>query len=229
MIGITFALPTESSDLISRLKPSQRQDELLIGKIDNRDVAIVHTGVGAKTCDERLELLIHKTRPRFVISAGFAGAVTNESQPGDLILSENFSDPQLLAQANKILHHPKPRTVKLFTVTSIIDSVEQRREVARKCGAAAVDMETGAIANLCRAHAIRLLSLRAISDSPAEPFPAPPHVLFDVERQQTNLFGLLTYLFRHPSVAPKLVRFSKRIAHARGKMTDAIIALVREL
>src|SRR5207302_2061318 len=57
MIGITFALPSESSDLVRRLEQLQREENLLTGKIDNREVAIVHTGVGAKFCNERLEIL----------------------------------------------------------------------------------------------------------------------------------------------------------------------------
>src|SRR5713226_4865116 len=152
MIGITFALPSESSELVRRLQGRHRHDNLLSGKIDNRDVTILHTGVGAKNCNARLEILLHKTRPQLIISSGFAGAVTDQLQVGDLILAENFSDSQLLATAARILRDRQPRTVKLFTSTSIIDSAAERNEIARASGALAVDMETGAIANVCQAH-----------------------------------------------------------------------------
>ena len=74
-IGITFALPSESSDLVRRLRALESHDYLLTGKIDNpemigareavwsREVAILHTGVGAKNCNARLETLLHKMRP----------------------------------------------------------------------------------------------------------------------------------------------------------------------
>ncbi len=229
MIGITFALPSESSGLIRRLRAVQRHDNLVSGKIDNRDVTILHTGVGAKACNERLEVLLHKTRPSLVISSGFAGAVSEPLRVGDLILAQNFSDAELFASAERILHDHKPRTVKLFTSTSIIDSVSERNEIAREAGAAAVDMETGAIAGVCQVHGVPLLSLRVISDSPSQPFPAPPTVLFDIERQRTNFGGLIAYLLRDPASITRLIRFSRRIARIREILTDAVVALIRQL
>ena len=229
MIGITFALPSESSNLVSRLQARQRRDDLIFGKIDNHDVAIVHTGVGAQNCGERLEILLHKARPEFLISSGFAGAVTDELHAGDLILAENFSDPGLLASAERVLSNRPPRRVKLFTSTSIIDSNSERNEIASSSGAAAIDMETGAIVDICAAHGTPLLSLRAISDSPSEPFPAPPSVLFDLEFQRTRFGRLLAYILRDPGSGWRLVRFGKQIARVRATLTDAIVALVKEI
>lgn len=143
MIAITFALPTESSDLRRQLRESREDGHFVFGKISDRSVTILHTGVGAKNCSEHVEALLHKTRPRLVISSGFAGAVTDDLQIGDLLLAENFSDRQLLASAERILSQRKTRNAKLFTSASIVDSVEQRDEIARASGASAVDMETG--------------------------------------------------------------------------------------
>ena len=241
MIGITFALSSESSDLVRRLQAVHSHDNLISGKIDNpemigaresfrsRDVTIVHTGVGAKNCNERLEALLHKTRPRLVISSGFAGAVSEQLHIGDLILAENFSDPGLLTSAFQILSLRQPRSVELFTSTSIIDSIKERNEIARAANAAAVDMETGAIVAVCNAHGVPLLSLRGISDTSNQPFPAPPSVLFDIESQRPSYGRLISYLLRHPSSISKMVRFSKQIAHVRATLTDAIVELVRDL
>ena len=57
-IGITFALHSESSDFIRQLRQVENGDNLLWGKIGDRDVTIVHTGVGANNCNERLEILL---------------------------------------------------------------------------------------------------------------------------------------------------------------------------
>jgi adenosylhomocysteine nucleosidase len=229
MIGITFALPSESSGLVRRLQAVQRHGKLLSGRMDSRDVTIVHTGVGARDCNERLEVLLHKTRPSLMISSGFAGAVAEQLRVGDLILARNFSDPAVLTRAERILRERRPRVVKLFTSTSIVDSIAERNEMARVAGAQAVDMETGAIADVCKVHAVPMLSLRVISDTASQPFPAPPSVLFDVERQQTNFGRLLVYLLRDPGSVWRLFRFGRQIARARASLTDAIIALVREL
>lgn len=229
MIGITFALPSESSDLVRQLQAIRRHDNLLSGKIADRDVTILHTGVGAKNCNARLEILLHKTRPRLVISSGFAGAVSEELRVGDLVLAKNFSDAQLLLNAEQILRDRQPRLVKLFTSTSIVDSIAERNEIARRAGAAAVDMETGAIAGVCNAHGVPLLSLRGISDTPSQPFPVPPSVLFNIDRQRTSYGPLLAYLLRHPASTRRLFRFARQIAQVRAVLTDAIVAIVSEL
>ena len=228
MIGITFALPSESSELTRRLESRQRDGQLIFGKIDNHNVAIVHTGVGAKYCNERLELLIHKTRPRLIISAGFAGAVTDELYSGDLIMAENFSDASLLIRAKEILRD-RAKPMKLFTSASIVDSVEQRNEIARASGAAAVDMETGGIVAICRAHGVPLLSLRVISDTPSEPFPAPMSILFDFQTQRTNYFALIAYLFGNPIAIWRLSRFFRQIKRVRAKLAGAIVAVIAEI
>jgi adenosylhomocysteine nucleosidase len=229
MIAITFALPTESANLRRKLRDLRDDGHLVSGKIDEHGVTVLHTGVGAKNCNERVEMLLHKARPRLVISSGFAGAVTAELNVGDITLAENFSDRKLLSRAEKILPDCNPRVVKLFTSTSIIDSTAERTEIAGASGAAAVDMETGAIVGVCNAHGVPLLSLRAISDTPGDPFPVPPSILFDVEGQQTNYGRFFAYLLRDPAAAWRLFKFARKIARGRAALTHAIVALVHEL
>jgi hypothetical protein len=114
-------------------------------------------------------------------------------------------------------------------VPALIDSVEERMKLARTSGAAAVDMETEFVARVCAAHGIPLLSLRVISDTPRELFPAPANVLFDIERQQTQILKLATYFFAHPHRIPRLVQFARRIARAKKILADALVATVRGL
>lgn len=228
MIGITFALPAESSDLRSQLRDIRRVNDLLMGKLENHNVALLHTGVGAKNCNQRMEQLLHKARPRLVVSSGFAGAVVNDLQVNDLVFGENFSDADLLKRAEEILRTCEPRAVKIFTAPSIIDSIAERNEIARGSGAAAVDMETGSIVEICQAHGVPLLSLRAISDTPSDPLPAPADVLFDVDRQQTDLRKLFAHFIVHPSGIIRIISFARRVREIRAKLTEALVELIRE-
>ena len=55
MIAVSFALPTESSDLVGLLRDRKSDEEEIIrGKIENKEVAIFHTGVGQKSCAARI-------------------------------------------------------------------------------------------------------------------------------------------------------------------------------
>jgi hypothetical protein len=92
-----------------------------------------------------------------------------------------------------------------------------------------VDMETEFIARACAAHGIPLVSLRVITDTPREPFPAPAHVLFDVAKQRTDLPKLATFSLTHPNRIPRLIQFARRIANARKILANTLVAIVREL
>jgi adenosylhomocysteine nucleosidase len=233
MIAVTFALPTESSAFLSRL--SARTDiapdgmMIICGQAGCNTVEILHTGVGASTRLQRIERFLQREKFKFLISSGFAGAISEHLTVGDLILAANFSQPELLQAAQQLLDGRPVHALKLSTASALIDSNSDRAAFAAATGAAAVDMETKSIADVCSARGIPLLSLRVISDSPQEPLPAPAKVLFDVRRQQTPFFRLAGYAVMHPSVIGRLVRFERQIAKAREILADALMALVTSL
>jgi len=88
-------------------------------------------------------------------------------------------------------------------------------------------METEFIATACAAHGIPMLSLRVISDTPSEPLPAPPEVLFDVEKQRTNFGQLGYYLLTHPTAFKRLTMFRRQVALARRSLTAALDMLLQ--
>lgn len=215
MIVVTFALPAESADF-ARL-------------LGNRDaVSIFHTGVGRKVAAERVRSALEQPpRPTIVISGGFAGALSDQLAVGELLLAENFSDAEPLAAAKRALAQTPHRIGKLATADSVLDSADERRQLAQTSEAVAVDMETEAIRDACRAAGLPMLSTRVITDTPAMPFPAPPSVLFDVERQRTDFVRLAGHVLRRPGAAFALLAFAKRIAACRQTLACALELVVR--
>jgi len=232
MIAITFALSAESQEFLRSLGNKSRGDRdgvpIIRGKINDRTVEVLHTGVGEKVCRQRVGKFLHDQRFDCLISAGFAGALNNDLQIGDLLLAGNFSTVNLSETRVSLSDFPI-RIANLLTAPALIDSREERNKLARTSGAAAVDMETEFIARACAKHGVPLLSLRVISDTPRELFPAPTNVLFDIERQQTQILKLATYFFAHPHRIPRLVQFVRRIARAKNTLADALVATVRGL
>jgi nucleoside phosphorylase len=229
MIAVTFALPAESSEFLRRLGNKSRADRdgiaTIRGKIGDRDVEVLHTGVGEKVCRQRLGRFLEDQQFDLLISTGFAGALSDELQVGDLLLAKNFSTIELNEKRSSVSRLPI-HMADLFTAPTLIDSSDERTEIARTSGAAAVDMETEFIARACAAHAIPLLSLRVITDAPREPFPAPGHVLFDVATQRTDLPKLATFFLTHPNRISRLIQFARRIANARKILATALIEIV---
>jgi nucleoside phosphorylase len=242
MIAITFALPAESQEFLRSLRNKSRGDRngirMIRGKINDRTVEVLHTGVGEKVCRERVGKFLsaterirrgeHDQHFDYLISAGFAGALNDQLQPGDLLLAKNFST--LWSAENRSSLSSLPiHIADLLTVPALINSGEDRNKLALTSGAVAVDMETEFIARACAAHRIPVLSLRVISDTPKELFPAPMDVLFDIKRQQTQMLKLATYFFAHPHRVPRLVQFARRIARARTILADALADVVRNI
>jgi adenosylhomocysteine nucleosidase len=232
MIAITFALPAESSAFLSQLRNKSRAGrngiQTIRGEINHRPIEVLHTGVGEKVCRQRLEKFIEDQEFDLLISSGFAGALNDELQVGDLLLARNFSTIELSARQESLSNLPI-RVADLLTAPSLIDSSDERNEIGRKSGAAAADMETEFIAGMCAARGIPLLSLRVITDTPRESFPAPVHILFDIARQRTDLPKLATFFLAHPNRIPRLAQFSRRIANARKTLANALVAILREL
>jgi nucleoside phosphorylase len=214
MIAVTFAHPSESRDFL----------RLLGGR--HREVRVLHTGVGPVVCRERIESFLDSERVDFLISRGFAGAVDDSLAFSDLIVAENFSDRALLQKARAVVIC---RVARLVTAERVIEDAAERARWAREHGANAVDMETESIAQACARREIPLLSLRAISDTAALPFPAPADILFDLEEQRTRSGRLTRYLLTHPLAIVRLMRFARRIAAARAELAIALKQLVETL
>ena len=232
MIAITFALPAESRALISRLQNrreiSSAHGDAISGQIGSRSLTIFHTGVGRGIAERTLTEFLDHESFQILISSGFAGGVDDELNVGDLFLAENISDSRLLAIAQRVLGDAHPRVGKLFTSSGIVDSPAQRMKLARSRGAKAIDMETDVIAQICIERGISMLSLRAISDTSRQPFPAPPSVLFDIEQQKIPFFDLATHLVKKPSAIGGLVRFRRQIGRARKNLSDALTSLMQD-
>src|SRR5262249_46164613 len=154
-----------------------------------------------------------------LISAGFAGALNHELQINDLLVAKNFSTIDL-KQAHLLFSPLVTHPIDLLTVRAVIDSSEERERIARESGASAVDMETEFIAQACATHGIPLLSLRVITDTPTQPFPAPPSVLFDIQHQRTQIATFAKFFLGHPTRIVGLIQFARRIARARTILTN---------
>jgi adenosylhomocysteine nucleosidase len=230
MIAVTFALPAESSEFLKRLSNKSQSDRNVLsivrGKIGGREVEVMHTGVGEKACRERLQRFLDDQKFDLLISSGFAGALTDDLRIGDLLLAKNFSTVDLGERWSSLSTLPI-HVANLLTVPALIDSREERERVAHEAGASAVDMETESIARSCVTHGIPLVALRVITDTPTQPFPAPPGILFDVQQQRTQIATLAKFFLARPMRIPGLIQFAKRVARARKTLANALVAIVR--
>jgi len=231
MIAITFALPAESSDFVRLLERPSRNSregvENIRGLLHGKLVDVIHTGVGKIVCRERMEVMLRRERFDYLISTGFAGALEKDLRVGHLLVADNYSTAKLLESPQLELADEGTFLGRLATVPRMIESIGQRETLNKRTGAAAVAMETETIAELCAAHDLPMLSVRAISDTAGEPFPAPAHVLFDLAKQKTDFVRLGSYLLTHPGAVSRLSAFRQQIGVARKTLTEALDRILR--
>jgi len=232
VIAVTFALPAESQEFLrslgSKSQVNRNGIRTIRGRSDHHAIEVLHTGVGEKVCRQRVAKFLEEQHFNYLISAGFAGALSDDLQIGDLLLAKNFSKVEL-SETPALLSGSPIHIADLLTVPALIHSREERNKLGLTSGAAAADMETEFIAHACSARGIPLLSLRVISDTPHHLFPVPANVLFDIERQQTRISKLATHLLANPGRVPHLVRFAKQIARARRILASALADVLRAL
>ncbi len=223
MIAVTFALPSESSAFLRHLRQTVRGaagPHTISGTFHGQAISVLHTGVGEKTTRARLTAFLQQAKPDRLISSGFAGALGARLRVGDVFLDEQYSEPALIRGSALPI-------ARLTTVSEVIENSAARAQLALQTKADAVDMETACIAELCRAAQVPMMALRVISDSPAQPLPAPAQVLFDVDQQRTPALPLALHLLRHPQSLIDLLQFARRVARARVELSKELRLLLK--
>src|SRR4051812_15978101 len=174
-VGIVMALPIEAgyfSDSLTKVrKYSARSLPVLEGELGGKIVAIVTSGPGRSAARRGAELLFAGHRPRWIISAGFAGGLDGTLARNDLVLPREVIDLDgtLIEIADELPAFPgvRPEGGRLLTVDRVIVGSAQKAELRRAFGAALVDMEPSGVAALAGGRSLRFLAVGVISDDAA--------------------------------------------------------------
>src|SRR4051794_33125209 len=98
-VGIVMALPIEAGYLTDSLKKvrkySARSHTVVEGELAGKIVAVILAGVGRKAARAGAEILIAGHRPRWLLSAGFAGALDPSLARNDLVLPDQVIGPDI--------------------------------------------------------------------------------------------------------------------------------------
>src|SRR5580693_6489711 len=163
---------------------------LTMGQLGAHEIAVFRLGLGAQE-KEGFKRAVRGLSADFVINSGFAGAVRTLLEPGDFVLAENFTSPELLKRLE---------TVRLFEARGRFVCLEAIADVATKTrinsegNVVAIDMESARIAAVCRKLAVPIVSARMISDRYDEGI---PHVFLGKGiRQMKDLSDAIAFASR---------------------------------
>jgi nucleoside phosphorylase len=166
-ILVTFALRQEGVSFERRLTQRIVHPYSVLGRLGSQEVALYWLGTGVRD-EAQFKSVLADLRSELVINSGFAGAVRTLLEPGDFVLAENFSSPELLKRfETDPLFEARGRFV---CVDAIADSAAKMR-INSQGNTIALDMESARVAAVCRTLSVPWLSARMISDRHDEGIP----------------------------------------------------------
>lgn len=182
---------------------------------DRPDVIVLLTGIGKKNAETVSRERILKCSPKLVLTCGFAGALNEELNLGDVIFT---TEDEILC--NKLMAiGVKP--AKFCCSERIATTVREKAGLRQKSGADAVEMESDAIQSICRERGIPCATVRVISDTAGEDLPLDFNQL---SKPDMNLdYGKLAWaIAKSPGKIVGLLRLQKRCRFAAENLAEIL-------
>lgn len=227
MVGIVCALAAEARHL-GRATPRQA---LVASLADGTLLAVSGMGAGAAASGARALI---EAGAGALASFGLAGGMDPALRAGSIFLPSEVvavggagiaTDGQWRERLSAALMARHPVTAgRLLSSPSVIGSVAQKAALFRDTGAAAVDMESLAVAQAAQARQLPFIAVRVIVDSAADDLPRAVTAAANVAGQ-LQLWRLLGALVRSPSDLAPLVRLAWRYRAASRALAAVAQAL----
>jgi nucleoside phosphorylase len=142
---VTFALMQEGLSFERKLTRRAAKHGLTMGQLGAHEIAVFRLGLGAQE-KEGFKRAVRGLNSDFVINSGFAGAVRTLLEPGDFVLAENFSSPEL---ANWLGKTPIFTAKGSFAPVNEVADPAAKARLNSKENIIALDMESAQVAALC--------------------------------------------------------------------------------
>jgi adenosylhomocysteine nucleosidase len=221
VIAFVCAMPMELRPLRRRL--GLRKSGLgYAGRIGDRAVIAVITGIGPALADAATARLLDAVDIDLVIVVGIAGAVESQTPIGTLVL------PQLVINGTDgSAHRPKPLRTgtahgKLWTTDELLLDPAVHADL-RAQGVVALDMETAAVAKVCEERGVPWSVVRAISDRAGDGSLDAEILGLSHPDGRPNFSAVARYLVRQPAALPRLIRLAKGARLATEQAAETAI------
>ena len=235
-IGLVCALPLELGAFLARCQKVKHYTggsfTFRGGLYDDIRIAIVESGTGQSRATRATQALLDAHKPKWVISTGFAGSLRAEIKIGHILVADRVMgangeelsiDVGMTTDAARGLH-----VGRLLTVDHMVRTIAEKQSLAEKTDSLAVDMESFAVATVCRQTKTRFMAVRAISDDLSADL--PPEVLSLVGETGAVRFGaVIGSLFKRPSSIKDMWRLREQAAVAADRLADFLDGIVLQL
>ncbi len=240
-VGLVFALGMEAGGLIDRLSGVILTEGSGFvareGGLQGRRLVVIESGAGCAAAARATRALILGHRPRWIISAGFAGGLDDRLAQGDILMADQIVDANGRCFEIDFRFHDDGLDARrhvhvgrLLTTDTIVRDPQVKRDLGRRHGAMAVDMESVAVAEVCRDEKVRLLSVRVITDSIDRTL--PPDLDFLIVRKKTaagRLGAAAGAILRRPSSFKEMWQLKEDALVASERLARFLIGVIGQL
>lgn len=199
-IGIIVAMKEELIEILNIMEEKKQKKIYNIifneGKIENKKVIVVQSGIGKVNAARTTQILIDKFNIKKIINVGSAGALNPKLNIGDIVIAnklvqhdfditafnhkkgyitgvgENIKcDNDLVKKIQNIANNIKKEKYKIITGTIasgdiFCTEIEMKNKIYEKFNAECIEMEGAAIGQVSYLDNIPFIVIRSISDSP---------------------------------------------------------------
>lgn len=239
-VGVLFALSAEAGGLVDllagRVTQRTRYFTVHVGCLKDRWIAVFEGGVGGAAATRAAEAMLDVHQPEWVISAGFCGGLNERLRRGDILLADmllNQSGEKLAIDMRidpaELAGRQGLHVGQLLTVDRIVRSPAQKQELGRQYQALAVDMETFAVAEVCRRRRARLLSVRIVSDTVEDELPADLEVLARQRTRPARLGAAAAALWNRPGSVWDMLQLKELALVASDRLARFLSGMIVQL
>ncbi len=241
-VGIVAALKLELNPLASRLDRLKKYTggdfTFRGGFLRDIRIATVESGAGRKRAERATHALLDAHQPEWLLSVGFAGALNDTLRVGDIVVANRIVPSQAPAgteeaglKINIKMPADEARGVyvgRLVTAPHIVQTIAEKRELATRTGAMAVDMESLAVAEVCRDRKVKFIAVRVISDDCSADLPS--EVLSVLGGTGSIRAGAIVgALWKRPSSYQDLWRLRQNATRAGERLALFLSSMLRQM
>ena len=224
--GIVFAVPIEAEAFSRAVTDAVALEAAGLtfheGRIGGGRVAWCVAGVGREAARLAARLIVDGHRPRLLVSAGFAGGL----DPG---LARGAVVEPALVRGELPTSEPLPLVAPgqaggaIVTVDLIVRTPTEKAALAAATGAAVVDMETLAVAEVARDAGLPCRAIRVISDAAGDELPPDVTRLITPQSAMRRAGAVIGMLGRRPRAALDLWQLWERAVVDGRTLSAALV------
>lgn len=236
-VAFVFALGIESGgleDLLSGVVATKLPDcTLKHGGYKGRSIIIAEGGVGRLAAARATQAVIAGHKPKWIVSAGFAGGLDPRLKRGDILLVDSLADIE--GHRLSIDIKPSPEWLastrglhvgRLVTVDKLVRRPDDKRALGEAREALAVDMESWAVGEVCRQDKVRFIAVRIISDAVDDELPADVERLMMQKDRASQLGAAAGAIWRRPSSIKDMYKLKEDALVASDKLAKFLTQII---